>query len=143
MKKIRKRKTESRKRTRRKPMSNKTETKLTPAEAEEQAFLAKQVKEPLHHPKKNAGDPAAAGPTTADGSEQYAGEEFLPPPDPPVVPSFPKPPATGYEVDNQQKGAQPEATAVREMELLQVGTRGEGPAPEPPEEAPPPEGKKS
>jgi hypothetical protein len=143
MKKIRKRKTESRKRTRRKPMSNKKET-LTPAEEEEQAFLAKQVKEPLHHPKKNAGDPAAAGPATADGSEQYAGEDFLPPPDPPVVPSFPKPPATGYEVDNQQKGAQPEATAVREMELLQVGTRGEGPAPEPPVEIdPPPEGKKS
>jgi hypothetical protein len=134
--KLKSRKRKSRAKPKGNNMANKKET--AEQEAEEQAFLGKQVKEPLHHPKKNAGGTPAA---TADGSEQYAGEEFLPPPDPPAVDSPPRPPATGYEVDHQQKGAQPEATATREMELLQVGTRGEGPAPEPPEEAPPPEGK--
>ena len=89
--------------------------------------------------EEDAGDK----PATTDASEQYAGEEFLPPHDPPVVESPPFPPPTGYEVDHRQKGEQPEGTALRELELLQVGTRGEGPAPEPPEEAPPPpEGRK-
>ena len=105
---------------------------MTPAEEEEQAFLAKQVKEPLHHPKKTQ---ATRLPLQQTDQSNTRAKSFLPPPDPPAVPSFPQPPATGYEVDHQQKGAQPEATAVREMELLQVGTRGEGPAPEPPEEA--------
>jgi hypothetical protein len=131
--KLKSRKRKSRAKPKGNNMANKKET--AEQEAEEQAFLSKQVKEPLHHPKKSK--------TEKDATEQYAGEDFLPPPDPPAVPSFPQEPATGYEVDHQQKGAQPEATAVREMELLQVGTRGEGPAPEPPEEAPPPEGKKS
>ena len=112
-------------------MSNKKETKLTPAEEEEQAWLAKQVNKPKAHTHTSA----APGETA-----QREGEEILPPPDPPVVDSPPFPPPTGYEVDHQQKGAQPEATAVRELELLQVGTRGEGPAPEPEAPPPPPEG---
>lgn len=111
-------------------MSSKKETKLTPEEEQEQAFLAEQVKEPKPKAKQQS----------AEGDIQpREGEEFLPPPDPPVVPSFPKPPAAPDEVDHQQKGAQPEAMAVRELELLQVGTRGEGPAPEPPEAPPDPE----
>jgi hypothetical protein len=130
MKIQRKRKSRAKPKPKANTMSNKKETKLTPAEEEEQAWLAKQVNKP------KADTPAATGETA-----QREGEEILPPPDPPVVDSPPFPPPTGYEVDHRQKGAQPEATAVRELELLQVGTRGEGPAPEEPEAPPPPEGK--
>jgi hypothetical protein len=88
---------------------------------------------------EDAGDTPAA---TAEGTIQpREGEEFLPPPDPPVVPSPPFPPPAPDAVDESEKGAQPEATALRELELLQVGTRGEGPAPEEPViDPPPPEG---
>ena len=127
-------------------MSNTKETKAgakatAAEEATEQEFLARKATEPYQakKPKAEAADTAA---TTAEGTIQprEGDPEFLPPPDPPAVESPPFPPPTGYEVSNQQKGAQPEATAAREMELLQVGTRGEGPAPDEPE-APPPEGK--
>jgi hypothetical protein len=118
-------------------MSNKKESKLTPEEETEQEFLAKKATEPYEAKKSKA--------ATAEGDIQpREGEEFLPPHDPPVVDSPPFPPPTGYEVSNQQKGAQPEVeVVVRELDLVTHGTRGEGPAPEPPEEpeVPPEEGK--
>jgi hypothetical protein len=92
-----------------------------------------------HEAEGDYAEPATGAP------EQFNAQGVLPPPDPPVVPSEPQPPPTGYEVDETPKGAQPEDTAPalpRELELLQVGTRGEGPAPEeptPPPIEPPPE----
>ena len=78
----------------------------------------------------------------AEPTTEAAEQQTLPPPDPPVVDSPPFPPPTGYEVDHQQKGAQPEDPApLRELQLAVEGTRGVGPSPEPPEE-PAPEGKK-
>ena len=111
------------------------------------------MKKKIHRKRKSRAKPKPKAKTMAkknksehegdyaepDTPEQQTVDDILPPHDPPVVPSFPQEPATGYEVDHQQKGAQPEATALRELELLTHGTRGEGPAPEPPEEAPPPE----
>ena len=96
--------------------------------------------------KKNKAEHAEAGDTSASTATsetiqpREGDPEFLPPPDPPVVDSPPFPPPTGYEVDHQQKGAQPEDTVTRELELLKVGTRGEGPAPEKPETPETPEG---
>jgi len=112
-------------------MSNTKETKAgakatAAEEATEQEFLARQVKEPLHHPKK-----PKAQQQSAEGTIQpREGEEFLPPPDPPVVesPPFP-PPAPDAVEDIPQKGAQPEELAVRELNIT----------PEAPAAAPQPE----
>ena len=112
-------------------MANKKET--AEQEAVEQEFLQRQVKEPLHHPKK-----PKAEQQSAEGTIQpREGEEFLPPPDPPVVDSPPTEPATGYEVSHQQKGAQPEDLAVRELNLVPeapTAEPGAGPKPEEKEE---------
>lgn len=61
--------------------------------------------------------------------EPLAEEEFLPPPNPPVVPSEPTDPPAPLEVDESEKGAQPENSAVRELNLI----------PEAPEASPRPE----
>jgi hypothetical protein len=65
--------------------------------------------------------------------EPRSGEEFLPPPDPPAVPSPPtEPPAFDAVQDIPQKGAQPEdGTVVREL-ILAPETRS-NPEPPPPE----------
>jgi hypothetical protein len=58
------------------------------------------------------------------------GEEFLPPPDPPVVDSPPtEPPAHDAVEDIPQKGAQPEELAVRELNLTPEAPTA-GPHPE-------------
>lgn len=109
-------------------MANKKET--AEQEAEEQRFLAKQVKEPIHHPKK-----PKAQQQSAEGTIQpREGEEFLPPPDPPVVesPPFP-PPAPDAVEDIPQKGAQPEELAVRELNITPEAPTA-GPQPEEREE---------
>jgi hypothetical protein len=119
------RKLEVRKRRRRKPMSNKKETKAdakatAEEEAAEQTFLAKQAKKPKAEQK------------SAEGTIQprEGDPEFLPPPDPPVVDSPPTvPPAHDAVEDIPQKGAQPEELAVRELNLT----------PEAPTAAPQPE----
>lgn len=104
-------------------------------EAAEQTFLAAQA------------NPAKGGTKAqqAEAPQPREGEETLPPPDPPAVPSLPtEPPAPDAVEDIPQKGAQPEdATAVRELNITPGSTPGEGPRPEepaPPVEPPPPEG---
>jgi hypothetical protein len=87
--------------------------------------------------KKNKAEHEVEG-DYAEPATDAAEQQTLPPPDPPVVPSPPFPPPAFDAVDESEKGAQPEATAVRELELLQVGTRGEGPAPEAAPEEPTP-----
>jgi hypothetical protein len=112
-----------RKRRRRKPMSNTKQTKAdakatADEEAAEQAFLAKQAKKPEAKQQSAASgseEPTARGEGTIQPRE---GEEFLPPPDPPVVDSPPtEPPAPDAVEDIPQKGAQPEELAVRELNL--------------------------
>lgn len=113
-------------------MANKKET--AEQEAEEQRFLAEQVKEPLHHPKKHK-----AKHESAEGTIQpREGEEFLPPPDPPVVDSPPTdPPAPDAVEDIPQKGAQPEDLATRELNIIPeapIADPGEEPQPKEKEE---------
>lgn len=76
----------------------------------------------------------AAEPTQAPEPRE---EEFLPPPDPPVVPSPPTEPPAPDEVDESEKGADPEVDAQRELTIVMEGTPGEGPKPEEPEEPAP------
>jgi hypothetical protein len=66
-------------------------------------------------------------------------EEFLPPPDPPAVPSEPRDPPEPLEVDDSEKGADPEVEAERELNITPGSTPGEGPRPEEPEGAEEPE----
>ena len=59
-------------------------------------------------------------------------EEFGPPPAPPVVTSEPTEPPEPLEVDDAEKGAQPEEEAERELKIAPETTPGEGPKPEEP-----------
>jgi len=86
-------------------------------------------KQKAEYAEEDAGDTPA---TTTETPAPREGEEFLPPPDPPVVPSPPtEPPAPDAVEDIPQKGAQPEEAAVRELNLTPEAPTAE---PQPEEE---------
>lgn len=68
----------------------------------------------------------------ADEPKAQVEEEFLPPPGPPTVPSEPTEPPGPLDVDESEKGAQPEESAVRELNLI-PDTPVASPRPEEPE----------
>jgi len=102
-------------------------------------FIQKPKHKPTHHPKRKAkamsttDETETQAPAPAETEEQ---PEVLPPPDPPKVKSEPQEPAAFDEIDESEKGADPEDRAAEfELDIIpeSVYPRGVGPEPEPPE----------